>query len=178
MEIFNRLRGGCLTLVGGAVLLCAAAIFLPMLMGDPEPAYNPNDYEDEPRTSENRNQEDNFPVLAQNANSDLGQLVATTRLDRDGCPVSSENTFRSGDSIYVVAVDSEIEEGTEIFARMYFDNMAIEDTAPIVASQDYGNTCVNFIFEPQSYIGLQDGSYEVEFIVNGNPTDSITFRVQ
>lgn len=178
MNALKKVRGGCMSLVGGAILLCAAAVFLPMLMGDPEPAYNPNDYEnDEPRTTENRN-EDNFPVLAQNTNSDLGQLVATTRLDRDGCPTTSENTFETGDSIYVVAVDSEIEEGTEIFARMYHDNIAIEDTAPIVASQDYGNTCVNFIFEPQTYIGLEDGTYEIEFIVNGNPTDSINFRVQ
>jgi hypothetical protein len=67
-------------------------------------------------------------------------------------------------------------EGTTVFARLYHDDTAVEDTAEITADEDYSNVCVNFVFENDE--NWDSGDYEVEFFVNGNAYESAQFSVR
>jgi len=106
----------------------------------------------------------------------LGQLVTALSVDRDGCPGEVSTRFAPDDSIYVVARETDIPQGTAVFARLYFDNEAIEDTSEIVADSDLPATCINFVFEHDQ--GFEAGSYEAEYFVNGNPAASVSFTVR
>lgn len=106
---------------------------------------------------------------------ELGRIVSALNLDRDGCPGDTANAFRPTDSIYIVAEESSIPEGTALFARLYLGNRTLEDTDEIVAPNDL-NACVNFVFESDS--GFEPGNYEAEFFVNGNPAGSVAFSVR
>ncbi len=109
---------------------------------------------------------------------DLGRIVTSTSVDRDGCPVDPATTFEPVEQVYVVAQDSTIPAGTSVFVRLYLDDKPIEDAPEITADQDYVNSCVNFVFEPESGARFEAGQYEAEFIVNGNAAGSVTFRIR
>lgn len=109
---------------------------------------------------------------------DLGRMVTSTSVDRDGCPVNPDTTFEPVEQVYVVAQDSNIPAGTSVFVRLYLDDQPLEDAPEITADQDYVNSCVNFVFEPESGARFEAGQYEAEFIVNGNAAGSVQFRIQ
>lgn len=156
---------GCLILV---VLACVILI-LPMIFGGGGDDNN----------NDNNDNDSQVEVPADNAGDvNLGSLVTASNVDRNGCPTDNTSTFTPTDSIYVVAPNSAVSTGTNIFARLYREGQPVEDTSVISAAQDYNNTCINFVFEPTAGAELQPGNYEVVFVVNGNETDSVGLSVQ
>lgn len=116
----------------------------------------------------------------QQENSDeglnLGEVVVAENIDRDGCAVDVTDSFGENDPIYAVLSDSAMPEGTTVFARLYHDDVTVEDSDEITAPEDYTNICVNFVFENDE--GWDSGDYEIEFFVNGNPYESANFSVR
>jgi hypothetical protein len=111
--------------------------------------------------------------------SDLGPVVVARNIDRDNCAVDATTSFDDNDPIYVVLEDSQLPRGTTMFARMYQDGVAVEDTRELTAEDDYNNVCVSFVFEPTDQAEVWDvGSYEVEFYVNGNAYQSTSFEIR
>lgn len=156
---------GCLILV---VLACVVLV-LPMIFGG----------DDDNNNNDNNDNDSQVEVPADDAGDvNLGSLVTASNVDRNGCPTDNTSTFNPTDSIYVVAPNSAVSTGTNIFARLYREGQPVEDTAVISAAQDYNNTCINFVFEPTAGAELQPGNYEVVFVVNGNETDSVGLSVQ
>lgn len=113
-----------------------------------------------------------------NSGVQLGRITAAASVDRDGCPVDATNRFEPVEQVYVVAEDSTIPAGTLVFVRLYLNDQPVEDAPEITADQDYNNSCVNFVFEPETGARFEPGSYEAEFIVNGNPVDSVQFQIR
>lgn len=172
----NR-RLGCGTIGLGIILLCAAAFILPRFFGgDDFGAQTVPDDSGDVVDVDNDNDGD-FDTNT-TGNADLGNLVVTNAVDRDGCPTDDVGTLENVDSFYVVAPNSAVDEGVDVFARLYRDNTAIEDVPIITADQDYVSTCINFIFEKTDGSTFERGDYEVEFWVNGNAYDSVTFRIE
>ena len=155
------------TLIGIVlVVIIGAAFFLPRLLGG----------DDTPARETGR---DEVGEVTQNDdNVRLGNVVAASSVDRDGCAEQTANVFAATEPVYVVAENSDIPAGTSVFARLYRDDQPIEDAAEITADQDYFNTCVNFVFEPVQGAPLEPGQYEAEFIVNGNQSDLVAFEVR
>jgi hypothetical protein len=112
-----------------------------------------------------------------NSNINLGSPVAATGIDQNGCATSTASTFSANNSIYVVAPNSDVPQGTTLFVRLYRDNNAIEDTPQITADKDYVKNCINFVFQPTG-AAFTPGSYQAQFYVNGNPGTSVSFNVQ
>jgi hypothetical protein len=106
----------------------------------------------------------------------LGDVVVAENVDRDGCAVDETDSFDDNDTIYAVLADSAMPEGTTVFARLYHDDVAVEDADEITAPEDYTNVCVNFAFDSDN--GWDSGDYEVEFFVNGNAYESAQFSVR
>lgn len=116
-------------------------------------------------------------VGAPATNVTIGEVVAATSIDNEGCPTNETSTFDQGDIIYVGAVNSDIPQGTDMFARLYFNDQPLEDSDLITADADY--TCAAFAFEAtRGAEVLEDGSYEAQLFVNGNPGDSVSFEVR
>jgi hypothetical protein len=111
--------------------------------------------------------------------SNLGPVVAAQNIDRDNCAVDATNSFDDNDPIYVVLEDSQLARGTTMFARMYQNGTAVEDTRELTAEEDYNNVCVSFVFEPTDNAEVWDpGNYEVEFYINGNAYQSTSFQIR
>jgi hypothetical protein len=109
----------------------------------------------------------------------LGPVVVAPNIDRDNCAVDATNSFDDNDPIYVVLEDSQLSQGTTMFARLYRDGTAVEDTRELVAEEDYDNVCVSFVFEPTDRAEVwESGDYEVEFYVNGNAYQSTSFDIR
>jgi hypothetical protein len=108
---------------------------------------------------------------------ELGRVYASSNVDRDGCPVDSVSEFYPDEPVYVSIERSYIPRGSELFARLYQDGRAVEDTAPIRADQNM-ETCVWFVFESGRGSGLQPGQYEAEIFVNGEALDYVEFVVR
>ena len=126
----------------------------------------------------------NAPAIPQQQNPasnsaaiQLGTPVSATGIDRNGCASNTTSTFSGSDSIYVVAPNSNVPQGTTLFVRLYRDNNAIEDAPQITADKDYVKNCINFVFQPTGK-DFTPGSYEAQFYVNGNAASSVTFNVQ
>ncbi len=168
----NRMKLDAKTLGFGCLILVALAciiLVLPVIFGG----------DDDDNNGNNNNNDNQVEVPEDNTEDvSLGSLVTTSNVDRNGCPTDNTSTFTPTDSIYVVAPNSAVSTGTNIFARLYREGQPIEDTAVISAAQDYNNTCINFVFEPTAEAELQPGNYEVVFVVNGNETDSVGLSVQ
>ncbi|MGB7341256.1 MAG: hypothetical protein WBC91_20330 [Phototrophicaceae bacterium] len=124
------------------------------------------------------NDTDNVSVQSVDDGIDLGRAVIAEQADRDGCPVSTTSSLRNVDQFYVIAPDSEVAEGTDIFVRLYRDDIAIEDLPIITADQDYDSTCINFVFETTDGFDFETGNYEAEFWVNGNSYSSVAFTIR
>jgi hypothetical protein len=118
-------------------------------------------------------------VQQQDSAISVGRLVSSSGLDGDGCPIDSVSSFDRSDSIYIVAENSDVPAGTDVFARLSHEGQPIEDSVLITADQDYVNTCIYFEFEATRTAEVLDtGAYEAQLIVNGNPGPSVDFRVE
>jgi hypothetical protein len=116
---------------------------------------------------------------AQNAEINIGALVSSTGLDSDSCPVDNVSTFDRSDPIYIVAEESDVPAGTDVFARLSHEGEPVEDSVLITADQEYVDTCIYFEFEATSGAEVLDtGDYSAQLIVNGNPGPSVDFQVQ
>ncbi|MFN8374365.1 MAG: hypothetical protein U0694_16000 [Anaerolineae bacterium] len=123
-------------------------------------------------------QPDNQQVEQNNSDSglNLGSVVVAENVDRDGCAVDVTDRFDDNATVYAVLGDSAMPEGTRVFARLYRDDVAVEDRDEITADQDYTNVCVSFSFVPDQ--PWESGDYEVEIFVNGNAYESASFTVR
>jgi hypothetical protein len=161
----NNLKLNKGTIAIGLILLVVAAFVLPGPLG-----------------SDDDNNDDNDDILAQERDLggvDLGDPVTAIDIDQDGCPIGQTSVFSPGDSVYVIAPGSDVEAGASVFVRLYHEGDPVEDAPEITANQEYNNTCINFVFEPSdSGVVLESGSYEAEFIVNGNSAESVQFEVE
>lgn len=109
----------------------------------------------------------------------LGDVVVSEGIDNEGCSTNIVTQFADNDPVYVILEDATLPEGTRIFARLYRDNRAVEDTEELVADQDYSNVCVNFVFEPTAGAKVwETGDYEIEFFVNGNSYRAVEFEIR
>jgi hypothetical protein len=109
----------------------------------------------------------------------LGDVVVSSGLDENGCAIDSVTSFDNNDPVYVILQSSTFPAGTRLFARLYQDNQAVEDTDELVADQAYSNVCVNFVFEPSARAEVWDtGNYGVEFYVDGNSYGSVDFEIR
>jgi hypothetical protein len=162
------------TIAIGALLILAAVVFLPQILGNnnssaPSAATPVPQGQANPRDT-TVNTEDGI---------ELGQVVTTTNLDRNGCAVDSTSTFPAGTEVlYVVAEDSQVAEGTDVFVRWYYEGQVYEESDEITADQDYTDTCIGFSLEADQINALRSGDYEAEFIINGNPANAVEFQVQ
>lgn len=88
-------------------------------------------------------------------------------------------TFPVGtDIIYVVAQNSQVTAGTDIFVRWYYEGQIYEESDEITADQNYDDTCIGFSLEADQIDSLRAGDYEAEFIINGNPANTVDFVIQ
>lgn len=152
-----------------AVIVVAAALLLPRLFGNNTPTTQTNT--NNPTIPQQQN-----PVT-NNANIQLGAPVSAVGIDRNGCATETTSTFSGSDNIYVIAPNSNVPQGTTVFARLYRNNDPIEDAPQITADKDYSQSCINFVFQPTG-ADFQPGTYEAQFFVNGNAASSVTFNVQ
>ena len=121
--------------------------------------------------------QDDREVGAPATDANIGEVVASTSVDSLGCPANETDTFDQGDVIYIGVVDSDIPTGTDLFARLSFEGQPLEDSDLITADSDY--TCAAFAFEAtRGAEVLEDGSYEAQLFVNGNPGESVSFEVR
>lgn len=164
-----KLNGRTIAII--AVIIIGAVVLLPQLFGNndagPDASVPANEVDPRDTTV---NTDDGI---------ELGQVVATTNLDRNGCAVDNVGAFPAGtELIYVVAEDSEIAEGTDVFVRWYYEGQVYEESDEITADQDYTSTCVGFSLEADTINSLREGDYEAEFIVNGNPANTVDFVIE
>lgn len=117
------------------------------------------------------------PQTNNTSNIQLGSPVSASSVDSNGCPTESQNTFFGSDSIYVVAPDSNVVQGTTLFVRLYQNGNVVEDAPSITADRDYTSNCINFVFQPTG-AAFAAGNYEAQFFVNGNPGPSVQFDIQ
>ncbi len=156
------------TLIIIVVVVLAAIVLLPRLLNNNT---TPTTTSNVPSIPQQQN-----PVNS-NANIQLGAPVSAVGVDRNGCATDTASTFSGSDSIYVVAPDSNVPQGTTLFVRLFRNNNAVEDTAEITADKDYIQNCINFVFQPTGK-NFDPGTYEAQFFVNGNAASSVTFNVQ
>jgi hypothetical protein len=159
----NHMRLDSRTIVIGIIVVLAAIFVLPRLFNTDNVSNAPVD--------------DNVGSQTVDENIQLGRVVSATGIDRDGCATSTTTAFETSEPVYVVAEGSDVPSGTSVFVRLYHEGQPIEDAPEITADQDYNDTCINFVFEPEGS-AFDPGNYEAEFIVNGNPADSITFEIR
>jgi hypothetical protein len=106
-----------------------------------------------------------------------GAPVAAVGVDRNGCATDTTSTFSPSDSIYVVAPNSNVPQGTTLFVNLNRNNNAIEDAPRITADKDYVQNCINFVFQPKG-ANFTPGTYEAQFYINGNAASSVKFNIQ
>ncbi len=151
----------------GIVIVVAAIFLLPRLFGNNTPTTQTN----APTIPQQQN------PSTDNANIQLGAPVSAVGIDRNGCATDTTSTFSPSDSIYVVAPNSNVPQGTTLFVRLFRDNNPVEDAPQITADKDYIQNCINFVFSPTGK-DFTPGTYEAQFFVNGNAASSVTFNVQ
>jgi len=111
------------------------------------------------------------------ANIQIGNPVSASGIDGNGCSAGTTSSFSTNQKIYVVAPNSNIPQGTTVYARLLRNNAPVEDTSEITADKDYVNNCINFVFEPTG-APFATGNYEAQFFINGNQGPSVQFNVQ
>ena len=161
-----------------AFIVIAAIIFLPRILGGntstPTPTPVPERNTDAQPTVNPRD------TTANDTDGiELGNVVMAENVDRDGCASGTATTFDADtERIYVVAEDTTVVQGTEVFVRWYLDGEQYEDADAIVADEDYEDTCISFTLEQDDTNQFRTGNYEAEFIINGNPADSVSFEIE
>ena len=164
-KLNKQQQWGCGSIALALIVICGLAIFLPRMFGSGDNVDNVNDNVDDAESS----------GIDENIN--LGSLVITEEIDTNGCPLDEVNNLENADRFFVVAPNSSLPEGTDVFVRLYRDGVAVEDLPVITANQDYSNTCLNFVFETVDGDDFEEGDYIAEFWVNGNSYSSIEFEI-
>lgn len=155
-----------------ALVIIAAVIFLPQLLGG-------NNAPVEPTPVPQGQADPRDTTINTDDGIELGQVIATTNLDRNGCAVDNVGTFPEGTQvIYAVAEDSQVAANTRVFVRWYYEGQIYEESDEIVADQNYDSTCIGFSLEADQINALRTGDYEAEFIVNGNPANTVDFVIR
>jgi hypothetical protein len=109
---------------------------------------------------------------------EFGRVVMAEGIGAENAPVGETDTFSdSQDYIYVVAEADYIEEGTTMFARWFRDGEPLEDSTELTADRDYSDTYVEFHLQNLED-RLETGDYSVQLFVNGNPVETVEFRVE
>jgi hypothetical protein len=152
-------------LIIGLIVFVAAMFLIPRIFGSD----NDNDA--------NNNDDNGGQEVVDRQEIDLGEVVTTSNVDRDGCPVDETSTFNASDQIWVAARESSFPQGTLVFVRLYREGQAVEDSLEVEADQDYSNACFSVVFEPTAGASFEPGNYEAEFYINGNRADSVEFEV-
>ena len=160
-----------------ALIVVAAIIFLPRILGgnseEPTPTNEPDDNNSQPTVNPRDTTSNDADGI------EIGNVVMANNVDRDGCASGTATTFDADtERIYVVAEDTTVVQGTEVFVRWYLDGEQYEDADAIVADEDYENTCISFTLEQDDTNQFRTGNYEAEFIINGNPADSVSFEIE
>ncbi len=116
------------------------------------------------------------PVEA--AGVELGRVVIAENIDRDSCPVDSTSTLDSDlERFYVVATDTTFPQGSDFFVRLYHEGNALEDSPQVSAEDTYEDICIYAVFEAAE-VEFEPGDYEAEFIINGNPSETVDFSIR
>lgn len=109
---------------------------------------------------------------------ELGDVVMATSIDENGCPTDVVNGIEPSTlPFYAVAPNSDVVEGTTVFARLSRGTQNLQDAAEITAPDDLNDVCIVFEFDPRS-LALEPGEYQVQFFVNGNAADTAEFEVR
>lgn len=108
----------------------------------------------------------------------LGRVVMAEGIGAQNAPVNETDSFSaSQDYIYVVAEADSIERGTTMFARWSRDGQPFEDSSELTADRDYTNTYIEFHLENLEN-SMETGDYSVQLFVNGNPVETVDFKVE
>ena len=108
----------------------------------------------------------------------LGRVVMAEGIGEQNAPIGETDTFNaSQDFIYVVAEADSIEAGTTMFARWSRDGDPFEDSSELTAYRDYSNTYIEFHLENLEN-RMEPGDYSVQLFANGNPVETVDFRVE
>lgn len=108
----------------------------------------------------------------------LGRVVMAEGIGEQNAPIGETDTFNaSQDFIYVVAEADSIEAGTTMFARWSRDGDPFEDSSELTADRDYSNTYIEFHLENLEN-RMEPGDYSVQLFANGNPVETVDFRVE
>lgn len=109
---------------------------------------------------------------------ELGRVVMAEGIGAQNAPVNEADTFSaSQDYIYVVAEADSIARGTTMFARWSRDGQPFEDSSELTADRDYTNTYIEFHLENLEN-SMETGDYSVQLFVNGNPVETVDFKVE
>jgi hypothetical protein len=161
------------TIIIGLVVIVVVFLAFRGLGGgnNPEPTNNAPLSNDAPTSGQDQGEPEDDGI-------DLGEVVVATSIDDVGCPVDVVDAFEPSTlPFYAVARESNIAEGTDVFARLSRGNENLQDTAEITAPENLEDTCITFEFDPAS-IALEPGEYQVQFFVNGNAADTAEFEVR
>ncbi len=108
----------------------------------------------------------------------LGRVVMAEGIGEQNAPVGETDTFSaSQDFIYVVAETDYIEAGTTMFARWSREGEPFEDSSELTADRDYSDTYIEFHLENLEN-RMEPGDYSVQLFANGNPVETVDFRVE
>lgn len=108
----------------------------------------------------------------------LGRVVMAEGIGEQNAPVGETDTFSaSQDFIYVVAEADAIEAGTTMFARWSRDGEPFEDSSELTADRDYSDTYIEFHLQNLEN-RMEPGDYSVQLFANGNPVETVDFRVE
>ena len=108
----------------------------------------------------------------------VSHFAVAHEVDDDGCPEDETTSFRRSEAVSVFAIGV-YPRGTDIFARLYYDGVPVEDTDILTADRNYDDVCVYFIFEPTTAAEVFDrGPYRVEFFIDDLLAGSVSFVIE
>ncbi|HUW95063.1 MAG TPA: hypothetical protein VMW58_04705 [Anaerolineae bacterium] len=108
-----------------------------------------------------------------NGTSSVDDIVLTTALDADFCPIDEMNTFSPNGSFYCSLRVTNLQTGSTVTSRWYYGEQFIEEINYQVQSGGHG--CVGF--ELTSPNPWPRGGYRIETYLDGNLERMATFTV-
>jgi hypothetical protein len=105
--------------------------------------------------------------------SSIDDIVLTTALDGDYCPLDEVTTFSTNSPIYCSLKVSNLRPGSTVTSRWYYGAQFVEEITYEVEAG--GNGCVGF--ELASPNPWPRGGYRVEIYLDGNLERMATFAV-
>ncbi len=105
--------------------------------------------------------------------SSIDDIVLTTTLDADFCPIDEVNTFSANGALHCSVKVTNLRTGSTVTSRWFYGEQFIEEINYQV--QSGGNGCVGF--ELTSPNPWPRGGYRVEIYLDGNLERTATFAV-